>query len=279
MSVETGVAGHYTEGTLEQRILAALRQAGKDADRLDPDDLAPIDEFHHGGRAATAAFAPRLNLQPGMHLLEIGSGIGGPARYFARHHGCRVTGIDLTEEFVAVARALTSRLGMNGQVSFERGSALSMPFAAASFDVATLLHVGMNIADKGRLFSEVRRVVKPGGLFGIYDQMREADGDLAFPVPWASVPETSFVETPATYKRLLTETGFDIIWERSCRDDALASFNQQTRMQPGSGALPPLGGHVTMGTRAAEKVANHRSNTERGLLAPNEIVARVPSSG
>jgi len=119
MSVETDVAGHYTEGTLEQRILAALRQAGKDLDRLDPDDLAPVDEFHHGGRAATTAFAPRLNLQPGMHLLEIGSGIGGPARYFARHQGCQVTGIDLTEEFVAVARMLTSRLGMDGQISFE----------------------------------------------------------------------------------------------------------------------------------------------------------------
>ena len=144
---------------------------------------------------------PGFTLQPGMHLLDVGSGLGGPARYFARYQGCRVTGIDLTEEFVAVARTLTSRLGMDGQISFQQGSALSMPFAAASFDVATLLHVGMNIADKDRLFSEVRRVVKPGGIFGIYDQMREADGELAFPVPWASVPQTSFVETAATYKR------------------------------------------------------------------------------
>jgi ubiquinone/menaquinone biosynthesis C-methylase UbiE len=278
MSVEADVAGHYTEGTLEQRILAALRQAGKDPDRLDPDDLAPVDEFHHGGRAATAAFAPRLNLQPGMHLLEIGSGIGGPARYFARNHGCRVTGIDLTEEFVAVARALTSRLGMEGQISFQQGNALSMPFPAATFDVATLLHVGMNIAEKDRLFGEVRRVLKPGGVFGIYDQMREADGDLSFPVPWATVPQSSFVETATTYKRLLTEAGFEIIWERSKRDDALASFNQQTSTQPVSGALPALGVHVTMGAGASEKVANHRSNTERGLLAPNEIVARVPAS-
>lgn len=278
MNVETDVADHYTEGTLEKRILVALRQAGKDPDRLDPDDLAPVDEFHHGGRAATAAFAPRLGLRSGMHLLEIGSGIGGPARYFARQHGCRVTGIDLTEEFVAVARTLTARLGMDGAVRFEQGSALSMPFAAASFDVATLLHVGMNIADKARLFSEVRRVLKPGARFGIYDQMREASGDLAFPVPWATGPETSFVETAATYKQLLVGTGFEIVWERSCRDDALASFNRQTRAQPGSGAPPPLGGHVTMGARAAEKVANHRSNTKRGLLAPNEIVARVPDT-
>lgn len=278
MSVETDVAGHYTQGTLEQRILTALREAGKDPDRLDPDDLAPVGEFHHAGRAATAAFAPRLNLQPGMHLLDIGSGIGGPARYFARHHGCCVTGIDLTEEFVAVARALTGRLGMEGQVSFEQGSALSMTFPAATFDAATLLHVGMNIADKARLFSEVRRVLKPGGIFGIYDQMRETDGEFDFPVPWASVPQTSFVETPATYKRLLTEVGFEIIWERSCRDDALASFNQQTAAQQGSSALPPLGVHVTMGSGAVQKMANHRTNIERGLVAPNEIVVRAPAS-
>ena len=150
-----------------------------------------------------------------------------------------------------------------------------MPFAAASFDVATLLRVGMNIAAKDRPFSEVRRVVKPGGIFGIYDQIREADGKLAFPPPWSSVPQTSFVETAATDKRLLTEAGFEIDWERSCRDDALRSFNQQTRALPGTGALPPLGGHVTMGPRAAEKVAGHQSSTERGLLTPNEMVARV----
>jgi SAM-dependent methyltransferase len=166
---------------------------------------------------------------------------------------------------------------MEGQVSFEQGSALSMPFSAATFDVATLLHVGMNIAEKARLFAEVRRVLKPGGIFGIYDQMREADGDLTFPVPWASVPQTSFVETPSTYKRLLTESGFEVIWERSCREDALASFNQQTAAKPGSTALPPLGVQVTMGLSAAEKMANHRSNIERGLVAPNEIVARAPA--
>jgi SAM-dependent methyltransferase len=151
-----------------------------------------------------------------------------------------------------------------------------MPFASATFDVATLLHGGMNITDKARLFIEVRRVLKPGGLFGIYDQMREADGELEFPVPWATVPQTSFVETPATYKHLLAETGFEVIWARSCREDALASFNQQTAVQPGFGTLPALGVHVTMGSGAAEKMANHRANLQRGLVAPNEIVARAP---
>ncbi len=278
MSVETHVSDHYTQGDLEERIVAALRQAGKDPDHLDPDELAPIDEFHHGGRGATATFAPKLELRPGMNLLDIGAGIGGPARYFARHHGCRVTGIDLTSEFIDVARSLSRRAGMEEQLSFVQGSALSMPFPAGTFDVATLLHVGMNIDAKARLFAEVRRVLKPAGLFGIYDQMRETDGDLAFPVPWASTAQNSFVETPATYRRLLAECGFEVIWERSCREDAPASFNQQTAAKAGSSALPPLGVHVTMGSGAAQKMANHRSNVERGLVAPTEMVARAPPS-
>lgn len=153
-----------------------------------------------------------------------------------------------------------------------------MSFAAATFDAATLLHVGMNIADKARLFSEVRRVLKPAGIFGIYDQMRETDGEFDFPVPWATGPQTSFVERPVTYKRLLTEVSFEIIWERSCRDDALASFNQQTAAQPSSTGLPPLAIHVAMGSGAVQKMANHRRNIERGLVAPNEIVVRAPVS-
>ena len=278
MSVETIVAQHYTSGALEQSIIAALRQAGKDPDRLDPDDLAPVDEFHHGGRAATAAFAPRLGLRPGMHVLDVGSGLGGPARYLTRQYGCRVTGIDLTEEFVAVAQNLTRRLGMEGQVSFQHGSALAMPFSAASFDAATLFHVGMNIGDKPALFAGVRRVLKPGGVFGIYDQMRAADGELVFPVPWAPQPQASFVETPTTYKRLLTEAGFEVVWERSCAEEALASFNQQTAAQSGPAALPPLGVHVAMGADANQKMASHRHNLGAGLVAPYEIVARAPTS-
>jgi SAM-dependent methyltransferase len=273
MTAETQVASHYSLGAIEARIDEALRAAGKNPDHLGPDDLAPLDEFHQGGRVATEAFAPRLGLQHGMRLLDVGSGLGGPARYFARHHGCVVTGIDLTEELVTVARALTRRLGMEGTVRFEQGSALAMPFPAGSFDAASLIHVGMNIADKGQLFREVKRVLVPGGVFGIYDQMREAVGDPTFPVPWATTPEVSFVDEPETYKRLLTEAGFEIVWERNCRDDALVAFQRQGPPRPGA-PLPPLGLHVTMGPGIVERGANFRIDVERGLVTPYEIVAR-----
>ena len=173
-----------------------------------------------------------------------------------------------------MARALTRRLDMDGQVDFQQGNGLAIPFDAGSFDVATLFHVGMNIANKPGLFREVRRVLKAGGVFGIYDQMRVGEGDLTFPVPWASRPSENFAETPEAYRRHLTEAGFTIFWERSCAEEAVASFNQQTS-EGGSSGLPPLGVHVTMGKDADRKMAGHRRNLAAGLVAPYELVARA----
>jgi len=209
-----------------------------------------------------------------MRVVDIGSGLGGPARYLARQYRCHVTGIDLTEEFVMVARALTRRLGMDDQVDFQQGNGLAIPFAAGSFDAATLFHVGINIENKSGLFREVRRVLKAGGVFGIYDQMRVGEGDLAFPVPWASRPSENFADTPEAYKRNLTEVGFTTFWERSCAEEAVASFNRQTS-EGGSSGLPPLGVHVTIGKDADRKMAAHRRNVTAGLVAPYELVARA----
>jgi SAM-dependent methyltransferase len=271
VTLESDVAQHYGAEALEQRILQALRQAGKDPDHLGPDDLAPMDEFHSGGRASTVGFVPRLCLRAGTELLDLGSGIGGPARYFAHYHGCKVTGIDLTPEFVAVARSLTQRLGLQGRVKFQEGSILDLPFPAASFDVATLLHVGMNIADKPRLFAEVRRVLKPGSIFGIFDQMREGDDPLTFPLPWASIDSSSFVEPPSAYRQYLVAAGFEIVWERSLAAEAVAIFAQQMP----AGETSPVGIHVTMGPTAQQKIANLKINTQSGTIAPTEMVAIV----
>src|SRR5476649_2256272 len=172
MELEQAVARHYAHGSLEEMILNALAAAVKDVNRLTPKDLAPVDEFHVGGRQATIAFAEVFDPRPGMRLLDVGSGLGGAARYFADAHGCRVTGIDLSGEYVGVANALAARVGLGKRVSCEQGSALALSFAPESFDGAYMLHVGMNIDDKAKLFAEVRRVLVPSGLFGIYDVMR-----------------------------------------------------------------------------------------------------------
>ena len=174
MELEQSVAQHYTHGSLEQAILGALEAAGKDLDRLTPADLAPVDEFHIGGREATVAFAAQFETKPGMTLLDVGSGLGGPSRYFAHERGCRITGIDITEEYVRVAEALAKRVGLGETVSYHHGGALALPFAPGAFDGAYMLHVGMNIADKERLFGEVRRVLRPGR--SLRDLRRDARG-------------------------------------------------------------------------------------------------------
>jgi len=273
MSLEEEIARHYGEGGLLAAIEAGLRGLGKDPGSVGIDDLAPVDEFHIGGRRATTALARSMAVEPGMQLLDVGCGIGGPARFFASSFDCRVTGIDLTPEFVDVARTLTERTGLAARAQFETGSALAMPFADASFDRATLLHVGMNIEDKAALFREVFRVLRPGGRFGVYDIMRRGPGPVEYPVPWASVAATSFVATPSNYRSALTAAGFELIGDRDRHDLALEFIaTLQARMAEAGGA-PPLGLHVHMGVEASRKIANMMAAVRAGALGPVEIVA------
>jgi SAM-dependent methyltransferase len=274
MDTETEVAKHYTHGSLEQAILAGLTAGGKDIDKIVASDLSGADEFHLGWRAVTIELAKDLDLAPGLHVLDVGSGIGGPARYFAEAHGARVTGIDLTQEFVDVANALTRRCGLGHLVSFTQGSALALPFADATFDAATLIHVGMNIADKARLFAEVRRCLKPGARFCAYDIMLMDDGEIPYPMPWAATPETSFVETPGTYRRLLATAGFEIETEHNRRDLALR-LGREMRENTAKYGAPPLGLHILMGPATAQRLANVMTTLERGTIAPVEMIART----
>lgn len=274
MGVEQAVARHYAHGSLEETILDALTAAGKDLNRLTPKDLAPVDEFHVGGRAATIAFAEQFDPRPGMRLLDVGCGLGGAARYFAHEHGCRVVGIDLSEEYVNVANALAARVGLDERVSCEQGSVQALPFEPESFDGAYMFHVGMNVEDKSRLFAEVHRVLAPSGRFGIYDVMRLAPGDLSFPVPWASGPESSFVADAASYRRWLEAAGFEVLRERNRRDFALEVFAQM-RARGAAAGPGPLGLHIVMGASAGQKVKNMIGDISAGLIAPTELICRV----
>ena len=274
MALEDQVAQHYAHGTLEQVILAALAATGKPIDRLAPADLAPVDEFHIGGRAATIEFAGAMGVRAGRELLDIGCGLGGASRYFAHELRCRVVGIDLTADYVAAAKALARRVGLADQVSYQQASALALPFAAARFDGAYMMHVGMNIADKAALFAEARRVMKPGGVFGIYDVMRESAGELRYPLPWAATAATSFLADAATYRRLLEAAGFMVEAVRSRRDFAIAFFREGQAKAAQAGP-PPLGLHLLMGKEARQKGANMIANLEAGLVSPTEIIARA----
>jgi ubiquinone/menaquinone biosynthesis C-methylase UbiE len=267
------IVRHYAQSDLTRTILDALARAGKNIEALDAADLAPLDEFHVGGRQATAALAEQLGLSPGMHLLDIGCGIGGTARYLAATFGCHVTGVDLTEAYVETAADLSRRCGLAALTDYHVASATALPFPPDRFDAAVMLHVGMNIAHKATLFSEVRRVLKSGGVFGLYDVMHEGDGDLVFPLPWASQAEVSFLASAATYRALLEAAGFRIMAERNRRDFALEFFRRvQARFADGP---PKLGLQFVMGRDTPQKIANMTRLIEDGVIAPVEMVARA----
>jgi ubiquinone/menaquinone biosynthesis C-methylase UbiE len=274
MSSEAKVAGHYGRGRLEEIILAAVVREGKDPEKLTAGDLAGVDEFHVGGLEATQELAGQMDLRAGLRLLDVGSGIGGPARYFAAEHGCAVTGIDLTEEFVRVATALTKRTKLDGLAEFRHGSALQLPFAANTFDRAYMIHVGMNIADKAGIFREVRRVLKPDGLFTIFDIVRVWDGLIRYPVPWALSEETSFVVTAKDYRDALETAGFHIAQERG-RGAFSIEFTERMMARMAQGGPPALGLHLLMGEKAPVMIKNILAMMKEGILEPVELHARA----
>jgi ubiquinone/menaquinone biosynthesis C-methylase UbiE len=270
LSTEELVTRHYAGEGVERSILEALEARGKDIENLTTADLASADQMHLGWRPATVEFAKALDLSAGDQVLDIGCGLGGSTRYFAETYGCRVPGVDLTEELVKVARSLTRRCGLADRVTFKLGSALALPFHDSMFDVATIVHVGMNIADKAKLFAEARRVLKPKGRLGVYDAMRVADGELPFPMPWALTPETSFVETLATYRGLLEAAGFRIESERDRRDFVMTVAAEARARAAGREA----GVSVTLAARP-ERLVNAQKALEAGTITPVEFTARA----
>lgn len=273
---EDAVARHYGAISLERLIFQALDAAGLDPDRLTPDQLAPIDEFHIGGRQATQYALAKLSLALDDQVLDVGCGLGGAMRYLAATVGCRVTGIDLTASYIELAEQLTARTGLGERASYHVGSALQMPFAAEAFDAAYTFHVAMNISDREGLYSEIARVLKPGAGFCVYDVMRgEVDG-VRYPVPWAETAQTSHLTTPAEMRDLLDRAGFQIetIEDRSAF--GIEFFRQRLAASAGP---PPLGLHLLMGSNAREKFENMLHALELRQAAPVLMLAQRKRDG
>lgn len=268
------VAAHYGRSDLLTAIRDGLEKSGKSPEQLTIEDLAPVDEFHIGGRQASEDFLGQLGLTPDLAVLDVGCGLGGASRFVAHRFGARVTGIDLTPEFVETGRALTDWVKLTQKVTLRQGSALETGLKAAAYDAAYMLHVGMNIPDKAALFAEIARVLKPGGLFGVYDVMRTGDQPLTYPVPWAATPETSALAAPEAYKTALAGAGFEIVKERNRRDFALDFFETLRKRTEAAGGPPPLGLHLVMGETAPVKIRNMVANISAGLIAPVEVIAR-----
>lgn len=264
------VAQHYTRGNLLDAVLDGLRQTGHDPDALDPDALAPFEEFHTFGRMGTVALADAAGINADDHVLDVGSGVGGPARTLARQYGCRVTGIDLTQELCDVAEDLTRRVGLADRVSIRQGDATDMPFEDGSFDVAWTQHVSMNIADKPRLYQEMRRVVRPGGRLAFFDILAGPTQPIYFPVPWAEDQSTSFLATADETQAMLDEAGFKVrMWD----DITLDALGFYTMISAAPAADPaPLGMHLLI-PDLATKGLNLKRATEEGRTCVIRCVA------
>jgi ubiquinone/menaquinone biosynthesis C-methylase UbiE len=268
-----GIEQHYTRPDLGNVILAALEAAGKDLSRLTPEDLAPIDEFHVRGRAATLELARAADLRSTDHVLDVGSGVGGTARCLAREFGCRVIGIDLTEEYCRTAAMLSSRIGLAELVDHRQGDATSLPFPDGSFDVVWTEHVAMNIPDKARLYHEMYRVLRPGGTLAVYDILAGPAGSVLFPVPWARRPEMSFLVTPEELRALLDHAKFRVVYWSDVTDAARAWFVALADEIRRAG-LPPLGFHVLLGPDFRVMAENQRRNLDEDRIVLAQVLAK-----
>ena len=273
MPAQHDISAHYTHGNLTSAIRGGVESLGKTIDSVTIDDLAAIDEFHVGGRAASEHFLDQLDLTAEKRVLDVGCGLGGSARFVASRYQSRVDGIDLTPEYVETGNVLCGWVGLEERVRLHRGSALSMPFADRTFDSAYMMHVGMNIEDKAALCSEVGRVLRPGARFGIYDVMKTGTGELTYPVPWATTAATSFVAEPAQYRHAFEAAGFAVMAELNRRDFALAYFERLRARTMAAGGPPALGLHVLMGRNAPNKIQNMTLNISEGRIAPVELIA------
>jgi SAM-dependent methyltransferase len=269
------VARHYGSTGIAERVLAALRAAnGADAP-VTPENLAPFDHFHGRGVIATQEIAAQLALQPGERVLDIGSGIGGPARWFAAKFGVHVTGIDLTPEFCAAAVALNAITGLGDRVRIVPGSALALPVPDGAFDAAYSQNVIMNIADKKQFYREAFRALRPGGRLALSNLCAGAAGEPYFPVPWATTRDTSFLASPEEMRADLVAAGFEIAEFRDITQ-AMREAQRRTRERIDKGDMPKIAVDIIMGERAPEMQWNSIRTIDDGRGIAIEALARKP---
>ncbi len=265
MTNARAVEDHYTRSSLGDTILSALREAGKDLEHLTPDDLAPVDEFHSGQRNATVRLAQLARVSGAEDVLDVGCGIGGPSRFLAKAFGCRVTGLDLTAEFVEVANMLAHRTELAGKVTYRQGDALDLPFPDASFDLVWSQNAAMNIADRDRLYAEMRRMLRPAGRLAIQDVAAGPGGEPYYPTPWASDKSISFLFAPEVTREKLERAGFRVVaWHDPTRESLEQALARAKALETGS--LPPLGLHILIGPNFPTVSRNMLRNLEEARI-------------
>ena len=266
MDANEMVDKQYGIGGLLQKIETGLKLAGKDLDFLKVDDLMPVDEFHTRGRKATREMADMVNLNATARVLDVGCGLGGTARHLAEEYQCSVIGVDLTEEYVTAGTRLTELVGLSERVELRHASALDLPFEDDRFDIVWTQHVQMNIADKNRFFSEIARVLKPGGCFLFHDVFRDSGDAPIYPVPWADDESMSVLVTETEARKIVEDVGLVIeIWDDKIQESV--EFFKRVLARIEANGLPPLGIHLLLGDNAEDKLRNYAHNLSENRVS------------
>ncbi len=276
MSNDKAIADHWATGDVYARIVDAVAQTSRPLDTLTVQDLAPVDHFHARGFPATVELGDLLPIHADHHRLDIGCGLGGPARYFAHRFHCRVSGVDITLPFVEAANKLTQLLAMEDRVTIEHGNGHDLPYADGMFDGAYTQHVTMNVADRVQFFAEAYRVLKPGAFFALTEHGLGPTGEPYYPSPWSEDGRGSYLVSPVETRALLEAAGFvDIVLEDT-GTKYLAAYQQALDMAA-QGALPPLGVHLLTGVTGPRKMRNAARNIEENRTHPVQVVCRKPA--
>ncbi len=264
------IATQYAAGGPVKRVQAAVEVLAPGGGPLTEDQVAGFDDFHTAGRMATARLAELLAPSAGDLVLDAGSGLGGPARYLAQTFGCRVIGFDLTPDFVEIANLLNERLGTSDRVEFRVGDITTLDLPDSSVDHAWTQHVAMNVAHRDRLYAEIKRVLRPGGRFVVFDVIDAGGGELLLPVPWATEPEHSHLVTRDDQRALLERAGFRIdVWEDPT-DEMVAVLRTMLAGPPPGSTPPPLNPSLfidDLSTKAERYFANMESGRTALVLA------------
>ena len=275
MTNTKSVADHWGEVDPYAVIVSALERTSKPLDDLTVEDLAPVDHFHARGFPATIDLADQLPIEAGMHIVDIGCGLGGPARYMSKRFGCAVSGVDITPPFVETARKLTALLHMEDRVMIEQGDGQRLPYADSYFDGGYTQHVTMNVPDRAAFFSEAYRVLKPGAFFALTEHGLGPRGDLHYPVPWSSDGTGAYMVAPSETRDLLDGAGFEAIAIEDTGVQYLAGYAKVIEAAE-RGELPPLGIHLLLGETALQKARNSARNIQEGRTHPIQVLCRKP---
>ncbi len=275
MSSQTAILEQYGIDDFVSRVESVLQQAGFGDGPIPWSALAPLDQFHVGGAAATTALADKLGIAQGARVLDVGCGLGGPSRHLATSYGCSVAGIDLNPSLIELACMLTRRAKLAETVTHAVGDATDLPFKAESFDLAWTQHAAMNIEDRHALYAGIRRILRPGGRFAMYDVVAGDGGRLHFPVPWARDPAASFLLTPEATRNVLEACGFEVVEWIDATDAGRAWFQAQTAAaQARPEPLRPLALPLIMGPDFPALTANLGRNFQEGRARLLQAIVR-----